>query len=202
MIPTCTDYQVIRISMCANLVYTELQNITPAQGAHVALMAAVIKTEMLNNCVPGGSATVRQVAESPVTYSKELCYTAFCILEDMRELARARVRSYTTNMIVPPRDVLGHMELCDLALSLWMVTIGVGCSASTLEQVCFCWNQVASFSPSASDIKAIMLRSDYGCCTFRGQPIATKEWIWLASKMPDFIEINMSFMGCHSQAAG
>jgi hypothetical protein len=177
--------------MCSNLVFTELQSITPAQGAHVALMAAVIKTEMLKDRVPGGSATIRDIAESPATYSKELCYTAFCILEGMRELARARVRSYTTNRIVPPRDVLGHMELCDLALSLWMVTIGVGCSASTLEQVSSCWNHVASFSSSASDIKAIMLRSDYGCCTFRGQPIATNEWIWIASQRPAFLEETM-----------
>jgi hypothetical protein len=102
--------------MCAKHVSTKLQSITSAQGAHVALMAALIKTEMLKDRIPEGVATVREIAESPVTYTKELCFSAFCLLEGMRELARARVRSYAANKILPPPDVLGHMELCDLAL--------------------------------------------------------------------------------------
>jgi len=177
--------------MCAKQVSIKLHSIPSAHGAHVALMAALIKTEMLNDRVPGGSATVREIAESPMTYPRELCYTAFRLLKDMRERARVRVRSYAANKILPPPDVLGHMELCDLALSLWMTTIGVGCTTSTLERVNSCWRRVASYDPSASDVKAIMLRSDYGFCTFKRQPIATKEWIWLANKMPAFLETEM-----------
>jgi hypothetical protein len=180
----------LRISMRAAKVSRKLQTIDPAQGAHVALMAALIKTEMLNDPVPGVEATIREIAEGPFNYSKDICYRAFCLLKEKRLLARARVKAYAANNIAPPSDVGEHMKLCDLALSLWMITLAVRCGPSTLERVTNCWRRVASFSASVSDVKALMLRSDYGFCNFsRQQPIATKEWIWLANKMPDFLEI-------------
>ena len=186
--------RTIRISFRAKNVSRKLNKLSSEQGAHVALMAALIKIEMLNDRVPGSELTIKEIAESPLTYPKDLSYKASCLLKEKRELARARVKSYATNKIVPPLDVYEHMELCDLALSLWMITIAVRCGPSTLERVTSCWRSVISHSPSATDVRAIMIRSDYGFCNFRSQPIATKEWIWLASKMPSFLDFEQGLV--------
>jgi hypothetical protein len=178
----------LSVTLRSHKVRRKLQKISSAQGAHVALMAALIKTEMLNDRIPGSDVTIRQVAEAPMSYSTDLCSTAFELLKEKRRMARDRVKSYAANKIVPPPDIREYMDLCDLALSLWMITVSVRCRPSSFPEVVACWRRVISHIPSADDVRALMVRSDYGFCNFKCQPIATKEWIWLANQMPVFEE--------------
>ena len=178
-----------RMTLCAKEVASKLKIATEEQCCRVALMAALLKRQMMNERVPGGIATSREIAEHPKKVAREQCYTAYCLLEDVRELSRQRIRAHISNGTPPPPEILEHMEISDLALSLWMATIGVGCTTSGLKSVSFSWNLVASLPVAWCDIQRIMdTLAYYGESAL--EPFAalgTDEWIALARKIPEFL---------------
>jgi hypothetical protein len=180
-------FNEVRVSMCSREVFRGLLNLSPEQGAYVALLAAFIKVDLLHNQVPGSSATLSDVAEHPFAYKSELCYTAFRLLENQREIGRAKFRECKANKIVLPPQALELREVSDLAFGLWMMTIGVGCKPSSLEQVDSCWSLVASCSPSIDEIQAIVSNLHYELGQLMDQPMETGTWIALAHKIPAFL---------------
>jgi hypothetical protein len=174
--------------MCSREVFRGLLNLSPEQGAYVALLAAFIKVDLLHNPVPESSATLSDVAEHPFAYKSELCYAAFRLLENQREIGRAKFRECKANKIVLPPQALELREVSDLAFSLWMITIGVGCQPSSLERVGDCWSMVTSSSPTVDEIQAIVSNLHFELGQLMDQPVETATWIALAHKIPAFLE--------------
>jgi len=150
-------------------------------------MIALFRATKLNVQVPGGSFTISDVVQHPAAFRKELCYAAYCLLEDIRRESRDKIRSYSSFGILPSPTVKEHTEICDLALSLLMSTIGVGCSPSTLGAVKYAWGDIATYSPMEADIIVIMKMPEYIVHDIIEQPLETDAWLALARKSPDFL---------------
>jgi hypothetical protein len=171
---------------CAKQVASKLQCVTEDQGCQVALMAALIKVQMMREREPGGIATAEEIADNPFNYARDQCYTAFCLLEDVRELAREKIRGHVANKTTPPPEICLHMEICDLALSLWMGTIGVGCTRGGMKAVAASWKFLASLPTSRSDVLRTMeiLSLDE---SMSKPPIMPDEWLNLSRRLPEFL---------------
>jgi len=149
-------------------------------------MAALFKAQMMNERVPGSSATISEIADSPSKYARDQCYNAFCLLEDIRETSRQRLRLHVANKTIPPPEICLHMEICDLALALWMGTIGVGCTPRGMKAVTASWKFLASLPTSRNDVLRTMeiLSLDE---IFSEPPITPDEWVELAGRPPTFL---------------
>jgi hypothetical protein len=174
--------------MCGRSVFTDLQSLSAEQGAYVALMAAYFKVEYLHNSAPGSTATLNEIAQRPMAYRSELCHAAFRHLENHRAVGREKFQECVENGIIPPPQALELREVSDLALSLWMMTIGVGCKPSTLERTGYCWRLVVSFSPTIEEIQAITNNLQYEIGVVTDQPFGTREWIAMAHELPAFLQ--------------
>jgi hypothetical protein len=177
----------LRIWLCAKHVLANLPSLTPAQGSRLALIIALLRTRALDVPVPGGNATLGEIVQRPTAYRSELCYTAFSLLRDIRQDSREKVRSYASFGILPNPKVKEHNEICDLALSFLMSTIGVGCKPNTLDSVKYAWHQLATYSPDPSDVASIVNMPEHLVQDLIGDPIEPHEWLQLARQNPDFL---------------
>ena len=181
----------LRIWLCAKHVLANLPSLTPAQGSRLALIIALLRTRALDVPVPGGNATLGEIVQRPTAYRSELCYTAFSLLRDIRQDSREKVRSYASFGILPNPKIKEHNEICDLALSLLMSTLGVGCKPNTLESVKYAWQHLATYSPDPSDVASIVNMPEHLVQDLIGDPIETDEWLQLARKNPEFLATAM-----------
>ena len=167
----------------------KLKCVTEEQGCRVALMAALFKSQMMNELAPGSVATIREIADNPKKFTWEQCHSAYWLLGDIREAARQELRLRIANKSIPPPEVRLQMEICDLALSLWMATIGVGCTSGGLKAVSCSWKFIASLAVAECDI--LRLRNEFAHFGESAlEPFAaleTGEWIALARKIPEFL---------------
>jgi hypothetical protein len=178
----------LRIALCARQVVANILSLSPEQGCRLALILALYRARMLNFPVPGGMGTISEMVQHPAAYRKELCYTAFRLLRDMRQISREEMQSYASFKISPAPKVKEQAQICDLAFSLLMTTVGTGYRPSTLEAATYAWNHLATFSPTAADIGLIMKMPEYIVHDVIVQPLETEEWIELARQGPDFLK--------------
>jgi hypothetical protein len=177
-----------RIWLCARQVVINTQSLTPAQGARLSLMIAHFRASLLDVPVPGGSATINEMVQHPMAFRSDLCYAAFSLLSDIRQASREEIKSYASFKVSPNPQIKEHTEICDLALSLLMSTLGVGCQPSTLEPVKYAWDYLATFPPGAADIALILNMPERIVNDLIGQPLTTWDWLELAGKRPDFLK--------------
>jgi len=178
----------LRISFGSKQVYTEIENLSSAQCARLSLIIALFRDRMQYENVPGSFATLGEVVQHPMAYRREICYTAFCLLKDIREASREKIRSYAAFKILPSPEIKKHTEICDLALSLLMCTIGVAYNEAVLETVRYSWNRVASYPPIASDVALLMSMPEDVLSELRETPLETEKWLELARSTPDFLQ--------------
>jgi hypothetical protein len=176
-----------RISQCGKQVVSDLQGLSQDQGAHLALMVALFRATILDVPVPGSSITINEVVQHPTAFRKELSYAAFSLLQAIREESREKIRSYEAFNIIPDPIVVEHTEMCDLALSLLMSTVGVGGKSSTLGVVKYAWEEVKAYSPSDADIALVMTMPEYIVDDIIRQPLETDRWLALARTVPEFM---------------
>jgi hypothetical protein len=176
-----------RISLCAKQVYTEILSISSAQGARLALMTALFRAKMLNDCVPGSAVSIGDLVEYPMAFRKELCYATFCQLADIRGANREKIKAYDSFKVEPSQAIMKHTEVCNLALSLLMSTVGVGFKPATLQTVKSAWECLAAATPSTSDVTSIMSMPERVLSEIVEKPIAPDKWLEMARKRPDFL---------------
>lgn len=177
----------LRIAACARQVCVEVEDLTALEGAHLALMTSLFRNRMLNVGVPDSSTTIGEVVQRPGAYRQEICYSAFCLLQAIREASRAKVRSYASFGVQPSPNIMRHTELCDLSLSLLMSTVGVGYRPSTLATVRYSWTRVASFSPGPSDVELIMSMPEHLINDYFDTPLKSEQWLDMSRKSPEFL---------------
>jgi hypothetical protein len=152
-------------------------------------MAALMKAQMMNERMPGSIATIRDIADNPTKFTWEQCHAAYWLLGDLREAARQELRMRIAHKSIPPSEVILQMEICDLALSLWMATIGVGCTSGGLKAVSHSWKFIASLPVAERDI--LRLRDEFAhlgeSALAQFAALETDEWISLARKIPAFL---------------
>lgn len=188
----------LRLWFCAKQVVANVQALDPARSARLSLMVALFRAMNLDVQVPGGSTTVGAIVQHPTAYRAELCYAAFRLLGEMRQAGRDKIRNYESFKIRPSAIVTERIETCDLALSLLMSTVGVGCRPGTLEAVKFAWETVAAHAPTPADIDVIMKMPEYITNDIMEQPLETDRWLALAHKGPDFLKRTASSYAPHS----
>ena len=176
-----------RISQCGKKVVSDLQSLSSDQGAHLALMVALYRATILDVPVPGGSITLNEIVQRPTAFRREISYAAFSMLKAIREESREKIRSYEAFNIVPDPIVVEHTEMCDLALSLLMSTVGVGGKPSTLGVVKYAWQDVRDYSPNDADVALVMTMPEYIVDDLLQQPLETERWLELARTVPEFM---------------
>jgi hypothetical protein len=177
-----------RIGLGAKAVLKDIEKMSSTQGAHLALMLALFRSKMTEVQVLDRSVTVEDVVERPFTYRKELCLAAYYVLEDIREASRERVKSYESFGVSPDPAIMAHIEICDLALSILMSTVGVACSSSTLETVRYSWEQITAHIPTEKDVALAMLMPEYIVNDIIEQPLETDAWLKLGRNVPHFLK--------------
>ena len=142
---------------------------------------------MLNIGVPDSSTTIGEVVQRPGAYRRDICLTAFSLLQAIRESSREKVRSYASFGVLPSPQIMRHTEICDLSLSLLMSTVGVGCRPSILISVEYAWERVASFIPGHSDVELVLSMPEHLINDYFDIPIDAEQWLEMSRKKPDFL---------------
>jgi len=181
----------LRFWYAAKQVCAEIQQLSSAQGAHLALTIALLRAKMSEVQAPGSSFAMSEVIQHPMAYREEICDAAFRLLKDMRQAEREKIRSYESFGVSPSPVLREHTELSDLGFSLLMSTLAVGCNPGILKTVKFSWETIATFSPLAANIEVLMTMPEYILNDEIVQPIETDRWLEMARTLPDFLKTSL-----------